>query len=282
MAFAIWGLIAAFRGRWRTVGWLWGLALVTQPLVVLMVPIVFALAPRREWLKLLARSVLPSAALVAIPLAQSWQATTTALLKQPNYPLINHAAPWLSLAPVLSKAQHVRTGHIHQTTLSDGATHFTVRLVQSIAGESVAAGPGRMIAIGLAVLLGFYVYRHRPPQQTVVWLCCVALSLRCVFEAVMVPYYLWPPLAIGFVLVVQARWRLALAVSAGTLATYWSYRHLGPWEWWVPIVVLLGLVVVAAHPASSSAPGSVYVAETSPLADGLHPHTPQRAIEALV
>jgi hypothetical protein len=115
-----------------------------------------------------------------------------------------------------------------------------------------------------------------------VWLCCVALSLRCVFEAVMVPYYLWPPLAIGFVLVVQARWRLALAVSAATLATYWSYRHLGPWEWWVPIVVLLGLVVAAAHPASSSAPGSVYVAETSPLADGLHGHTSQRAIEALV
>src|ERR1039458_3147651 len=44
MAFAVWGLLAGLRGRWRAAGWLWGLAPVMQPLVVLMVPIVFAMA----------------------------------------------------------------------------------------------------------------------------------------------------------------------------------------------------------------------------------------------
>src|ERR1700728_2907769 len=61
MAFAVWGLLASMRGRWRAAGWLWGLALVLQPLVVLMVPIVVAMAPRREWPKLALRSILPSA-----------------------------------------------------------------------------------------------------------------------------------------------------------------------------------------------------------------------------
>jgi hypothetical protein len=259
MAFAIWGLVAAMRGRWRAVGWLCGLALVMQPLVVLMFPIVFALAPRSERLKLALRSAVPSAGLLSAPLLQSWSQTTIALLKQPNYPAIDHATPWLSLAPVLSKARSVRIPHVHRTVLPDGAAHFGVSYTRFVYGETVAAGPGRLVAIGLAMLLGLYVYRRRPSAETVVWLCCVALGLRCVFEAVMDPYYLWPPLAIAFVLVVRSRWRLGLAVSAGGLLTWWSYRHLGPWEWWAPIVILLALVVAAAAPvplAERWSPGS--------------------------
>jgi hypothetical protein len=252
MAFALWGLMAAMRGRWRATGWFWGLALVMQPLVVLMLPIVFALVPRREWPRFALRSVLPSAALVAIPLAQSWHQTTTALLKQPNYPTVDHATPWLSLAPVLSKSHPVSAGHIHESTLSSGGTQFTVSVVHSIYGDTVAAGPGRLIAIGLSLLLGIWVYRHRPTPETIVWLCCVALSLRCVFEAVMNPYYLWPPLALAFVLVVRSRWRFALAVVASVGLTWWSYRHLGPWEWWAPVVILLGLVVISARPARAA------------------------------
>ena len=106
-----------------------------------------------------------------------------------------------------------------------------------------------LIAIGLAVLIGLYVRRHRPQPDQVVWLCCVALSLRCVFEAVMNPYYLWPPLAIALVLVVRNRWRFGLAFVAGAGLTVWSYRHTGPWEWWVPVVLLLGVVVISAMPA---------------------------------
>jgi|ERR1039458_7031202 hypothetical protein len=261
MAFAVWGLLATLRGRWRAAGWLWGLALVMQPLVVLMVPIVFAMAPRRQWPKLALRSVLPSAALVVIPLVQSWRQTTTALLKQPNYPTIDHATPWLSLAPVLSKTHPVRVKHLGQTLLPSGSIHFFIGTVRSVAGETVAAGPGRLIAIGLALLIGVYARRHRPTHEQVVWLCCVALSLRCVFEAVMNPYYLWPPLAIAFVLVVRSRWRFGLAFVAAAGLTVWSYRHTGPWEWWVPVVLLLGVVVVAALPARTTEHPEVTLAD---------------------
>jgi hypothetical protein len=252
MAFAIWGLVAALRGRWRGVGWLFGLALVMQPLVALMLPIVVAVMPKREWPKLIVRGALPSLALVSIPLVQSWRQTTTALLKQPNYPTVDHPTPWLSLAPVLSKTHVTRIGHIGQGTSPSGASRFSTGIVHSVYGETVAAGPGRLIALALACLIGAYVYRHRPTRHQVVWLCCVALSLRCVFEAVMNPYYLWPPLAIAFVLVVRSKWRIGLAVAASAGLTYWSYRHLGPWEWWVPIVILLALAVAAATPARTA------------------------------
>jgi hypothetical protein len=252
MAFAVWGLLAALRGRWRSAGWLCGLALVMQPLVVLMLVVFLAMAPKREWPKLAVRSALPTAALVAIPLVQSWRHTTTALFKQPNYPTIDHPTPWMALAPVLTKTHSIEVKHLGERTLPGGATHFAISIVHTVAGETVAAGPGRLIAFAVACLLGVYVYRYRPSQEQVVWLCCVALSLRCVFEAVMNPYYLWPPLAIAFVLVVRNRWRLGLAVVSSAGLTWWSYRHLGPWVWWVPVVTLLALVVAAAKPAQST------------------------------
>lgn len=249
MAFATWALIAALRGRWRSAGWLFGLALAMQPLVVLMFPTVFALAPQGHRLKTVLRSILPAAAALAIPLIESWAQTTTALFKQPNYPAIDHPTPWLSLAPVLSKARLIKLTHVHRVELPGGGVHFGFTYTHFLYGETVAAGPGRLVAIGLAVLLGVYAYRRRPSPNTIVWLCCVALGLRCVFEAVMDPYYLWPPLALAFVLVVQSRFRLTLAVVASAGLIAWSYRDLGPWEWWVPIVVLLGVVIIAARPA---------------------------------
>jgi hypothetical protein len=252
MAFAVWALLAVLRGRWRSAGWLCGFALVMQPLVVLMLPVFLAMAPKREWPKLALKGALPTAALVAIPLIQSWKQTTTALFKQPNYPTIDHPTPWMALAPVLSKTHSIRVKHFGSETVLSGATRFTTDIVRTVAGETVAAGPGRLIAIVLACLLAVYVYRFRPTHEQVVWLCCVALSLRCVFEAVMNPYYLWPPLAIAFVLVVRSRWRLGLAFVSSAGLTWWSYRHLGPWGWWVPVVILLILVVAAAKPVRST------------------------------
>lgn len=248
LAFAVWALIEAMRGRWRAVGWLAGLALVMQPLVVLMLPVMFALAPKREWPKLALRGALPSVTLVAIPLVQSWSQTVTALFKQPNYPTIDHPTPWLALAPVLSKTHPIRVKHFGAATSPNGDYHFTTAIVRTVWGETVAAGPGRLIAIALAFVLGFYAYRRQPTREQVVWLCGIALSLRCVFEAVMNPYYLWPPLALAFVLVVRNRWRFLLAVAASSALTWWSYRHIGPWAWWAPVVILLGLVVISAAP----------------------------------
>jgi hypothetical protein len=249
MAFATWALLAALQNRWRPAGWLFGLAVVMQPLVLLMAPILFVMVPVGRRFAMAARSLLPAAVSVAIPLAQSWKATTTALLKQPNFPAIDHPTPWLFLAPVLSKPRPGTVKHFGQVTLPGGLTRFTTAVVHTVWGETVAAGPGRLIAIGLAVGLALYVYRRRPSPQVIVWLCCVALGLRCVFEAVMDPYYLWPPLALALLLAMRSWPRFVLAVGATALCTWWSYHHIGPWAWWAPVVGLLALSVVAAMPA---------------------------------
>ncbi len=248
LAFALWALLAMLDGRWRAGGWLIGLALATQPLVVLMVPVLVAMVPLRQWPKLAYRAVLPAAALVAIPLAQSWRQTTTALLKQPNYPTIDHPTPWLSLAPVLSKTHPASIARFGHTTLADGKPGFIASTVRNVAGETVAAGPGRLFAIFLCVLLGVVAYRRRPRAHEAVWLCCVALALRCVFESVMDPYYLWPPVALALILAVRSRWRFGAAVLATGVMTWWSYRFIGPWAWWAPIVALLAVIVVVSAP----------------------------------
>jgi len=248
LALALYGLLSALKGHWTRSGWLWGLALVMQPLVVLALPVVFAIAPTRRWLRFAGQCVLPAAALLVIPLAQEWRATTTALLKQPNYPAVNHATPWLSLAPVLQKAHPVVTRRLGVTTIQ-GHEHFTVLRSHTISGEVVAAGPGRAIAILLSLAIGFWVYRSRPSAIQIVWAAALALSLRCFFEAVMDPFYLWPGMALILLLSVDRGSRLAIVSASAAFMTWWSYRYVGPWEWWAPIAALILVSLVSTYPA---------------------------------
>jgi hypothetical protein len=262
LGLAVYGLLSALKGRWRSCGWLWGAALVVQPLVVLVLPIIFALAPVRRWLKLGAQVVAPTVALVAIPLVTEWSQTTLALFKQPNYPTIDHPTPWLAFAPVLQKAHPMSVKHFARVG-SGSQAHFTVWTLHTVAAEAVAAGPGRVVAIILALGLGVWVYRRRPSPMEIVWVAAVALSLRCFFEAVMDPYYLWPPLAIAFVLLAQRPRRLPFAVTLAGFITYWSYRHVGPWEWWLPIVAALGAIVWVARPATVGVTDAAAVPSTA-------------------
>ncbi len=254
LAFALWGLQAAFEERWRATGWLFGLALVTQPLVVLVVPVVVAMLPVRQWPRFALRGALPSVVLLAIPLAQSWKATTAAIFKQPNYPTVDHPTPWLSLAPVLSKTHPALLGNFGAWTAADGQRHFTATVLHTVSGETVAAGPGRLIAIALCVGLGVYAYRRHPSPAEIVWLCSVALGLRCVFESVMDPYYLWPPLALAFVVAGRSRWRLGATSVVAAAVTWYSYRDTGPWEWWLPVTLLLVTAVLLARPGRRPIP----------------------------
>ena len=256
MTFALYGLLAALRGKWGVSGWLWGAALATQPLVVLMLPIVFALAPVRRWTGLALKSVIPGVTLVLVPLLQQWQHTSRALLEQPNYPAIDHATPWVALAPVLSPAHLGVSRHLAAVT-SGGRTHFTTSLVTSRVGEVVAAGPGRLIAMALSLAIGVWVYRSRPSAKAVVWCAALALALRCVFESVMNPYYLWPPLAVALLVAAgTARWRFVLTTVAATAVTVYSYHHAGPWVWWLVVVALLGVAMASSRPGRSTGRGA--------------------------
>lgn len=226
LALGVYGLVLALDGRWTGAGWLFGAAVATQPLVVLMLPVLLAMSGRRRAPALLLRSALPAAVLLATPLIAQFHATTEVLLNQPNFPNIDHSTPWTSFAPKL------------------GGT-----------GKSfaVAAGPGRAVALFLACLLGWRARRWRHRPDLLVWAAAAAMALRCLTESVMDSYYLWPTLALGLILVGRApRWRQTLALLTALAVTVCAETYVGGWLWWTTVSVGLLLVLLWAFPGGAS------------------------------
>jgi hypothetical protein len=235
---ALYALVFAFDGRWTGAGWLFGAALATQPVVLLMFPVLLALVGRRQVVGLLTRAVVPAAALVITPLISQFHATTHALLDQPNYPLLDHATPWTALSPML------------------GGTGRNV---------AVAAGPGRIVALVLACGLGWWARRWRHEPDLIVWAAAMALALRCLTESVMVDFYIWPALAIAMVVAARlGRGRLAAAVMVAMFTTVVAQWHLGWLAWWIVVTVGVGVVLAAGshlgRRTTSDLPGDLSVA----------------------
>src|ERR1019366_3876143 len=103
--------------------------------------------------------------------------------------------PWIALSPVLSRT-------------------------------TVGAGPGRIIAVLVALLVGFVAHRRPPSKVGLLWLCALALSLRCFFESVMVVFYLGPPLALIILTAATcaSRKRLVGASAIAVLATIFGFH----------------------------------------------------------
>jgi hypothetical protein len=245
LAFAFTGLMAAFDRRWVHAGAFFALAVVFQPLVVLMLPIVLTYVPTKRWPAFAGIVAVPSVLLLLPPLIQEWGPTTFALLKQPNYPAYNHPTPWLALAPVIKKRGYGVTGEFHIIT-SHGHRILEYGPVKVLEGEIVAAGPGRVIALVLACAIGVWVARKRPSMLEAVWLVAVALSLRCVFECVMDPYYLLPALALALVAGSKVgNVRYGLTVLSAALCTWLSYWRLGVSGEWTYYVLVIGTLLLA-------------------------------------
>jgi hypothetical protein len=232
LALLLWGALAFHDGRTSRGGWLLGAAVATQPLVILALPVVVlpAVVPAgfrrlvdlRSLAATSARIVLPSAALLAGPLAAGWSTTVHALIDQPNYVLIDHPTPWARLAPKLGPGV-------------------------------VASGPGRLLAVAVATAIGLAacMYRRRigyMPLEATLWAMAIAMALRCAFEPVLVAYYVWPTLALALAVSARrdAQWVqpvvtaiAALGVSQVSLE-HWTH----PLAWWM--VVLAGLLAVIA------------------------------------
>jgi hypothetical protein len=245
LALAVYALVLGLDGRWGGAGWIFGAAVATQPEVVLMLPVMLALAGRNRALPLLVRMALPSVLLLATPLAASFHVTAHALVDQPNFPNIDHRTPWTSLAP---------------------------RLGGSGERLSVAAGPGRLVAVALACAVGWWSRRWRERPEMVVLAVALCLALRCFTESVMDSFYVWPVLAVGLVMVMRGSlWRGAIGVVAAVGVTVCADSHLGEWQWWVLVtggivaVLLCGIPSRLRHPV----PITTSAADTAPLSD--HP-----------
>jgi hypothetical protein len=121
IALLLYGVDAAAAGRrWRA-AWLVGLGLAVQPLIALAVPLLAVVSGRRRIVGWVVRAAIPPAVAVGVALAANWSGTWYQIVDQPNWPYIDRPTPWIHLAP-----------------------HLT--------SQTVAAGPGRSIAVVLAVL----------------------------------------------------------------------------------------------------------------------------------
>ena len=232
VALAVYALIFALDRRFVGAGWLFGAALAFQPLVILMMPVLMAMAGRKRMLGFVIRSVLPAAVLLAPSFIAAFSATFRALAEQPNYPNQNHATPWTALSPHL------------------GGQGIDL---------AVAGGPGRVVAILLAVLVGIWVARRcleRP--ELIVFACALAFALRTYTESVLDAYYPWAALTVGVAVAARCSARrfgiaIGLAVATSVMAQ-WMIAWF-PW-WAIQVTGLTALLAVAYPPASLQAPAT--------------------------
>jgi hypothetical protein len=251
VAFATFALVAVYDTKWLHAGFFLGLAIAFQPLVILMIPVIFALIPLRRWPLFIGEITLPSAVLLIGPLLHEWGPTTRALLKQPNYPQLNHPTPWLSLAPKLSPTHYVNTYEYHERTLANGSRVYTQTAKRVLTGTVVAAGPEREVSLIFALLIGIYVFRKRPSWPRLMWWLGVALSLRCVFESILDPYYFFPGLALLLLASFTSSWRrTSLTLLFATACSIASYWHTGEWTYYLLVTGALALACASAFPTT--------------------------------
>jgi hypothetical protein len=234
MALALYALLKAYDRKWLHSASFFALAVIFQPLVLLILPIALAYVPFKKWPAFAVVTAIPTVLLLIPPLVQEWSPTIYAIFKQPNYPTIDHATPWLALAPVLTRSRWAYAFTIHY---SKHAHKYIWGPVRVFAGETVAAGPGRTIALVLACLVGVWVARRKPPLVEVIWWAAFALALRCVFESVMDPYYLAPALVLVIVVAFSlGKFRLILILAAVAICVKTSYWHVGEWKYYLFVI----------------------------------------------
>jgi hypothetical protein len=226
VGFLLYAVLFAATDRWKPCGWLVGVALAFQPLVVLALPVLMAYAGRKRLAGLLVRSAIPPVVIILYPLVTHFSATYTAFTQQPNYPLQNFATPWTALSPIV---------------------HFPGSAIYA-----VASGPGRFVAIALSLGLGLWATRWRAGPGLLLWAVALALALRCFTESVMDPYYLWPPIAVAIVAsALGSNWQFGTSLGGAVLLSITSQLHMGWLSWWTLNLALLIAFLVVSNPAWS-------------------------------
>jgi len=231
----LYGILALSEARTARSAWLLGAAIAVQPLVLLAVPILLAVVETRRMPGFLARAAAPAVVLLGAAAAANWHATYLAVAHQPNWPIVDHPTPWTPLAPRMP-------------------------------GGAVADGPFRLVAIlaacGCALIIarrlraarraaGWNAEWSGETLRELLWWAALALALRCVFEPVMVAYYLWPALAVALIAATRTWPRLlatSVIVAAVTFGSQSGWRS--PWGWWGAMVAGLALTLAFSVPHS--------------------------------
>ena len=224
----LFGILALSRSQTGRSGWLMGAAVAVQPLVLLALPFAAVVIQPRRLAGFLARSAAPGALLLGAAAAANWHATVSAVTSQPNSPTVNHSTAWTALAPHLG-------------------------------GDTVAAGPARVLAIGVACGCALIAGRRWRAElaaggwssrilQELLWWAAVALALRCVFEPVMVAYYTWPALAVALI-AASPNWPRLIATSVAAVALTYASQLMwrSPWTYWAPMIAGLALILFLAR-----------------------------------
>ena len=232
---ALYALLLGVDDRWRGAGWLFGVAVALQPLVIVTLPLLVVMAGMARVRALLLRAVVVPVLVLLGPVVANFHLTVKTLVQQPGYPNADHATPWTALAPTLFGRGN---------------------------GLAVAAGPGRLVLILLACGVAWWSRRWRDRPEMLVWTFAALLALRPLTESVMLPYYLYPAVAVGLAAATRAvPWRFAAALAVAVFVTVSSQWHWSWAAWWVlnlagtVVVVLLGLDPQAPPPPRPAAFG---------------------------
>lgn len=232
LGFAMLALRYALQGRSTPAGWLLGLALAMQLYVLALVPLFLVVVGARRVIPFVLRAALAPGFLLLVVLIPDPHTVIRELLNQPNYPTVDHPTPWMSIAPRLS-------AHV------------------------VAAGPGRLVGLAVAVGLAVVAWRrHRNPAE-VVWLMAAAMAARCLTESVMDPYYVVPAVVLALI-AGSTRGRVLLwsTIVAGVGLSAVVYQHGSSWTYWLEMAGCFAALLAVSWPARAvSAAG---------LADDLH------------
>ena len=221
LGLALFAVVALSKDKFGAAGWLLGAALGLQLYTVVLIPLFVAVVGRRYAGPLLARAaILPGFLFVAVVVPNP-HASLHALLDQPNFPAINHATPWALVAPTLARG-------------------------------TVAAGPGRVVGLVLAVMVGSLGIRSRHDLQRVVWLAAAVLGLRCVFESVMVPYYVMPLVVFALLAgLTSPNVRFIGIIAAGAALTVVTHLHGNLWLYWSGVTSVSAVLLLLAWPRAS-------------------------------
>lgn len=219
---ALYGALAAEDGEWTSCAWLLGIAIAVQPLAVLAAPAIVARRGRLV-VRLLPGLILPSAIVLAAPLAASWSAASSAITHQLNYPSLNFATPWTSIAPRVGSA------------------------------GGVSAGPVRAGVTLLAFAAGAVLCRRRPSLEFVLFVIGSLFFARIVTEVVMDGYYPWAVVGIGVLLAARRGcWRLGASALLAIAVTLLGSQHWqGVWPWWLAVIGASGACLLLGWPTGA-------------------------------